>query len=245
MIKEHRHYIDERLRGQHQIKIGVIGVGGTGSNILQQLARMNHCLLKLGHSGLMVTAYDNDTISEHNFGRSLFQENEIGRYKSEVLISKINAYYGYTWKAFTEQYNYTYKDILFVCVDSYEARKEIYGKSSNIYFIDCGNGNDYGQVILGTIHKIKQPESKYKTICTLKTFIDFYPTPSESKIDTPSCSLAHALAKQDLYINTIIATYACNMLWKFIRRLFLTYHAVFVNLEAVENKIINLNRYKK
>jgi molybdopterin/thiamine biosynthesis adenylyltransferase len=55
----------------HAISITVIGCGGTGTVLLQELARINRSLISQGKKGLIVTCIDDDVVSDANFGRSL------------------------------------------------------------------------------------------------------------------------------------------------------------------------------
>jgi PRTRC genetic system ThiF family protein len=50
--------------------------------------------------------------------------------------------------------------------------------------------------------------------------------------NTPSCSLAQALERQDLFINQSVATFALQLLWQFIRQGGLDIHGYFINLET-------------
>lgn len=49
--------------------------------------------------------------------------------------------------------------------------------------------------------------------------------------DTPSCGLAEALARQELFVNQSIVTPALAILWEFFRHGRLTWHGAFVNLK--------------
>ena len=59
-----------------------------------------------------------------------------------------------------------------------------------------------------------------------------YPEQSLAKDpeDAPSCSLAAALVKQDLFINSTVATLAGQLLWQLLRKGRLTHHGYIVNL---------------
>ena len=84
-----RHYVHNYiLNPYHELTVNVIGCGGTGSQVLTALGRMNYALKKLGHLGLHVTAYDGDIVTAANCGRQLFSEQEIGCNKAEALITK-------------------------------------------------------------------------------------------------------------------------------------------------------------
>ena len=50
------HYIDNYLvNPQHPVTVNLIGAGGTGSQVLTCLARLDAALRGLGHPGLFVT----------------------------------------------------------------------------------------------------------------------------------------------------------------------------------------------
>ena len=58
------------------------------------------------------------------------------------------------------------------------------------------------------------------------------PGRASAEDNTPSCSLAEALEKQDLFINQSVATFALQLLWQFIREGGLNIHGYFINLES-------------
>ena len=50
------HYIDNYLiNPQHPVTVNLIGAGGTGSQVLTCLARLDTALRGLGHPGLFIT----------------------------------------------------------------------------------------------------------------------------------------------------------------------------------------------
>ena len=72
--------------------IAVYGCGGTGSHVINGLARINHALKQLGKDEIYVTAYDYYVVTKANVGRQAFYPNDIGHKKSKVLIERINLY---------------------------------------------------------------------------------------------------------------------------------------------------------
>ena len=50
----------------------------------------------------------------------------------------------------------------------------------------------------------------------------------------PSCSLAEALRKQDLFINSTLAQLGCNILWKMFRNGMIEYHGLYLNLSTMK-----------
>lgn len=253
---------------QHPVTINVIGCGGTGSQVLNSLARMNSALKALNHPGLFVRAIDPDKVSEANMGRQLFSPSDVGEAKCTVLIGRINRFFGTDWEAIPLYYNtkseISSANITITCVDTGAARKEIKAalkaalfkkepKSCTnfryvaneflhpyqvpYYWIDFGNMQDRGQCVIGTIDKIKQPkESEFKCMPTLPTIDKLHPDilrDNKGDEQGPSCSLAEALNKQDLFINTNLANMGLGLLWKMFREMRLEYHGLYLNLKTM------------
>lgn len=94
------HYTDNYLlKPYHPVTIHVAGAGGTGSQVITNLARMNVALQALGHPGLHVTVFDPDIITEANIGRQLFSETELGQGKATAAVTRVNRFFGTTWTA--------------------------------------------------------------------------------------------------------------------------------------------------
>lgn len=188
------HYTDSYLMNpQHPVTVNIIGAGGTGSQVLTCMARLDVTLRTLGHPGLFVTLYDPDTMTEANIGRQLFSPSELGLNKAQCLVKRINYFFGNTQTA--------------------------------------------GQVVLGTVpKKIRQPASgQYETVGSLKVITRFVKYARVKEEDSgPSCSLAEALEKQDLFINSTLAQFECNILWKMFRNGMLEHHGLFLNLETMK-----------
>lgn len=237
------------------VTVNVIGAGGTGSNFFMALAKMNHALTVLGHPGLAVSLYDDDIITEANPGRQLFAETEVGLYKSSVLVNRVNRFFGTNWKAITQKFGTGEpndfpdegKANLFIsCVDNVGARFGIAGVLKNfketsryernkpLYWMDLGNGRQTGQAILSTVQPIEQPPSeKYRTVASLPQVTDEFRVlldESGRYDDTPSCSLAEALEKQDLFINSTLANLGASLLWQLFREGILFNRGFFLNL---------------
>jgi len=140
--------------------------------VLTSLARINHSLITLGHPGLMIRLFDDDMITEANLGRQLFAEAESGLNKATALINRINRFFGTNWKAIPHRYSkinlrkkpeFAAANITISCVDTVKARFEIaeiisaVSKEQDnthyrpIYWMDFGNGEYTGQVILSTV----------------------------------------------------------------------------------------------
>lgn len=240
-----------------ELHIAVVGCGGNGSQMLAGLARFDRALRALGHPGLRVTAYDPDIVTDANVGRQLFSPADLGQSKALVLINRLNLYYGLNWTACDTRYTYNTgcnPDFLIGCVDSVKSRLEMI-KASGLYWLDLGNTDKKGQVILGelraprgTVRKLTQAERdemdddeekdgvvEEPARPKLPHFFDVFPELKKKNIkedNAPSCSLAEALDRQDLFINQTVATFALQLLWQFFRNGGLDIHGYFINLES-------------
>ena len=103
------------------------------------------------------------------------------------------------------------------------------------YWLDFGNSTHSGQVILGTLQAIEQPHSDtFTPIDTLPTITQAFGellTQSEQNDNTPSCSLAEALTKQDLFINATLSQMGSTLLWNLFREGLTPYRGFFLNLK--------------
>ena len=257
------HFVpNELLQPYNPVTVNLIGAGGTGSQVLTALARMNQALMALGHAGLFVRLFDDDTVTTANLGRQLFTTNELGQHKSVALINRINRFFGTNWKAVSERYDKDYCSIAegfatltISCVDTAVARFEIaeilkiYLKNGGsyrgkpLYWLDFGNSRVSGQVILSTLDKIKQPASaQFQPIETLPLVTEeFKELLQAGEADaTPSCSLAEALTKQDLFINSALANCGASLLWQLFREGILFYRGFFLNLQDFRTQPIKV-----
>lgn len=262
--KPYVHIVHEGLLNPtNPIAVNLIGAGGTGSQVLTALGRINHALVSMGHAGLFVRVFDDDTVSSANLGRQLFASAEIGLHKANALINRINRFFGTDWKAICERYGDGFKErewqaaITLSCVDTVAARFDIAGalkqymkksnqyyRNSPMYWIDFGNSKDSGQVILATIGDITQPASKkYETVSSLPFVTDEYAnllSVSEATDDTPSCSLAEALGKQDLFVNSCLANLGASLLWQMFKEGMLFNRGFFMNLKDFRTQPIKV-----
>lgn len=255
------HYTDSYLlKPYHPVTIHVAGAGGTGSQVITNLARMNVALQALGHPGLHVTVFDPDIITEANIGRQLFSETELGQGKATAAVTRVNRFFGTTWTAENCRYpvrktqenrddrtrpgqisSSPARTIPAHRLELWRFLKKYREASVNneravYYWMDFGNAQTTGQVFIGTVrNKIRQPASK-----------EFMPVPGmnviteevnystiEEKDSGPSCSLAEALERQDLYINSILAQVGCDILWKMFKEGRTLYRGAYINLDTL------------
>ncbi len=259
------HFTDNQLMNPtNPVTVNLIGAGGTGSKVLTALLEINHSLIALGHPGLSVRLWDDDVVSEANIGRQRFAACEVGLYKSVALINRCNRWAGTNWKAETIKFErdslgktpeHAQSNIYITCVDTVKARFEVAEILKGLdnshaylnrgkYWLDFGNSQHTGQVVLATIGNIHQPRSeKYETVANLPFVTESYGDllrQSEESDDTPSCSLAEALEKQDLLINASLAQMGCSLLWSLFRNGFTPYKGFFHNIKEFRTQPIPL-----
>jgi PRTRC genetic system ThiF family protein len=249
------HFTDKLLLDpEHPLTVTVIGAGGTGSNVIAGLARINASLRQLDHPGLQVTVLDDDRVTAANSGRQLFATSEIGLYKCEALINRVNRFFGTSWKAVPEKVTSgtpaekCLAQVLFTAVDTVEARftvEQLLKKGSQmlypllqpLYWMDFGNSQYTGQVLLSTVHTISQPRSrKFQPVDALPFVTKEYAHELNNKKEDhlASCSVAEALNRQDLFINATLANMGCSLFWNMLKEGMIHYRGFFVNLKTFE-----------
>ena len=242
------------LNPQHEVTVALIGAGGTGSQALTCLARMNAALKALNHPGLFVTTYDPDVVSTANHGRQLFMESDTGLNKAECLTTRINRFFGTCWEGIAGSYDGTPTNIIITCTDNIASRlyvEQVMSENKEtqtrpylkkLYWLDFGNTRSSGQAILGSI-QIKQPKSqKYRTAGWLPFVTKQFDYSQINEEDSgPSCSLADALNKQDLFINSTLAQLGCGLLWKLFREGLIEYRGLFLNMDTMKVNSVSID----
>jgi PRTRC genetic system ThiF family protein len=224
---------------EKKVRITVVGCGGSGSALAAGLPHLHQAMLASGHPhGLDVTLVDGDRISRTNCVRQPFSESEIGLYKSTVLATRINLFWGLGWKGVTAFMDESWgqeTDILIGCVDSRAARNAMTRTQTFwncCYWLDLGNNADSGQFVLG------QPEnSRNKSVALrLPTAAELFPELVDSQLDRkddlPSCSALEALERQEPFVNQTLAYQTLAMLARLFRYGRLSYQGAFVNLQT-------------
>ncbi|SDE86337.1 PRTRC system ThiF family protein [Mucilaginibacter pineti] len=266
-MKTAMHFADNYLiNPTNPITVTQIGAGGTGSNMITQLVRINHCLKALGHAGLHVNLWDDDLVTEANLGRQLFAQSEVGLCKSVARINNVNRTLGTNWKAVEDKFTYkagnkiqqeAVTNLYISCVDTVQARFDLAAflkanhedysgdRDKPLYWLDLGNSKFTGQAILSTISSIAQPKSKkYHPVAVLPMITDEYKDlleqEAKTESNTPSCSTAEALEKQDLFINPTLANMGGSVLWQLFRNGMTENRGFFLNLNTLRSDAIKV-----
>lgn len=219
------------------LKVALVGVGGTGSEMLTGLTHLHAALLAQGKGGLMVHAFDPDTVSEANLVRQRYARADLGRNKAEVLTARVNLACGVWWQAHPEAFGWEAGreswDLVISCVDTRQARAKLHkyafasGFRRWLWWLDCGNGAAEGQAVLGEPrHPSRAGFRRLPCATELHPDLRDASLPEE---DAPSCSALEAVKRQGLFTNRQVATHALQLLYEafFLGRL--RHHAYYFN----------------
>jgi PRTRC genetic system ThiF family protein len=201
----------------------------------------------LGHKGLQIDCYDADRVSSSNIGRTSFSHVDVGQYKTDVLSSRVNLFYGLTTRSFPRNFEAEkdYKDyeIIISCVDvigfrvkmgelAQDLRQDKY-QAERLY-LDFGNSKSTGQVILGHL----SIDHKRESVC-LPTVYDLYKDTllelEKTEENKSSCSLLEAIEIQDLGINDAVCTFGImSLLFRLLKSGIIKSHGAKIDLEEME-----------
>ena len=242
---------------ERQVRVLVVGCGGTGSAVVAGLAYLHQSLVAHGHpGGLHVTVVDGDTISPTNCVRQPFARSEIGLNKGIVLVNRLNLFWGLKWDAVPAHLrpgtfisrSYSGDDlrahIVVGCVDTRAARaaiRDAVGKWSTVsYWLDLGNNADSGQFILGEPLNERNRRAKLR----LRSAAELFPEIVDPNLDNdgePSCSSAEALERQEPFVNSTLAQHALALLARLFRYGEISYHGGFVNLRTGMTSVLSID----
>lgn len=139
--------------------VTVVGCGGTGGYVAESMCR----LLPVNADLILI---DHDRVEERNLARQNFTRDELGELKSEALAKRLSQKFGRGVGYATlpvSMMEFRAPGLVIGCVDNGPARKQIENKAltsfdSNPYsypswWIDAGNGDNYGQILIGNGRK--------------------------------------------------------------------------------------------
>jgi PRTRC genetic system ThiF family protein len=242
---------------QRQVRVLVVGCGGTGSAVVAGLPYLHQALMARGHpGGLHVTVMDGETISPTNCIRQPFTRSEIGLNKAVVLVNRLNMFWGLKWEAVPAHLkpgryisrSYSGDDlrahVVVGCVDTRAARAAIRDAVSNwstvSYWLDLGNNADSGQFILSEPLNERNRRSRLR----LRTATELYPEICDQALDSdgePSCSAIEALERQEPFVNSTLAQHALALLGRLFRYGEINYHGGFVNLATGVSSVLRID----
>lgn len=221
---------------EHPWKVLVLGAGGTGSEMMDALARLDYALEHLGHPGFTVVLQDADVVSPANVGRQRFLPSDVGQPKAKVLADRYGQLLGMSVaprlsmmepKTFGELKAF---DLVLTCVDRASVRVQIYDffrdQKSEVVWGDLGNGQFDGQACLGHLG--------IPAGCRLPNVLDLRPSIRFTKDDDqPSCSVAEALKSQMIFVNRWMADAMTSMLVQLLTQGELRNNGAFVDMRTL------------
>ena len=154
----------ETYRNHH---IVVVGNGGTGSNLVPHLCQWAYSVQE--KEKISITLADEDIVEPSNIGRQFFIEPEVGKNKAKMLQRR----YHRAWNVNVSYYPYYIREaeslikllkppachngqatlaILVSCVDNHFSRRifhKVFYKLDDMIYLDAGNAEFHGQVVMG------------------------------------------------------------------------------------------------
>lgn len=147
------------------INLFVIGSGGTGGYLLQNLARLVWDMEQNGKE-VSLTIVDGDIVEQKNLLRQSFYRKDVGKNKAEVTAVRLNKMFGMNVSAVSEYLestdsvnellgtsNTNVLNVVVGCVDNHRTRQllqEVYAERQDFLWIDSGNDEFSGQIIVGS-----------------------------------------------------------------------------------------------
>jgi PRTRC genetic system ThiF family protein len=150
-----------------ELAILVVGLGGTGSWVAPHVARLTAVMSGTDHyPKIQLYFVDFDVVENTNLVRQNFTYAEVGRNKAQTLALRYSMACGIEIKAVLKPFKWEMVQgighntqvILMGCVDNALARQELnkclmhndLHTAPKIFWIDAGNGETDGQVLIGT-----------------------------------------------------------------------------------------------
>jgi len=221
--------------------IVLVGCGGTGGFLAEAI-----CRLLIGRSAQLFLI-DMDRVEAHNVARQAFDRNDVGRFKAEVLAERLARRFGreigysvlpYDRELYAQLFGRPASrlNLLVGCVDNAAARRALastldahpasYGSlpsDQTSWWLDCGNGRNAGQVLLGNATRAESLRGGFVPHLGLCRSL---PAPSLQRpdlLDAPpvpvtatDCAEAVATGDQGRTINQIVAAIAGSYIEKLL-----------------------------
>lgn len=158
--------------------IAVVGCGGTGGFVAEGVCRL------LGDQQAVVALIDHDRVEPHNLRRQAFYQSDVGKFKAQVLAERLARNFGreigysvypYDIKVHQGIFHYGGEGVVLGCVDNPAARLtiaeslwQLRGSRRAAWWIDAGNGEHSGQVLIGNTGDLDSLKHSFREeeICT-------------------------------------------------------------------------------
>jgi hypothetical protein len=198
---------------------------------------------------------DYDRVEEHNLYRQNFYAEDLGKFKSQVLAERYSRRYkrpiGYSVQPF--EHDMREKDdgsfstpliqncLIIGCVDGYEGRRsiaEVDARYPDIWWIDAGNGDNSGQVLIGNTYDLNNlkrgflPDDNIVTKLPAPSLqMPALLMPNVSALPVRDCAEAIEHDEQSPVINQAMAMLVVETIRKLAMNE-LTYMAAYIDLDT-------------
>lgn len=232
-------------RGEGGVRFFLVGCGGTGSFLAPSIARLAASLISAGQK-VGVAFIDHDRVEDTNIPRQNFCYAEEGEYKAITLATRLTRAWNVPITAVTERFepdmldedwgggmrsrNFSSLHLLIGCVDNAAARRAMSRALSHnsewaghhIWWLDCGNSNESGQVLLGSAPNAEAVKGAFRTekVCNalpspaLQAPDLLRTRPEETSKQRLSCAELMILNEQSLMVNQQVAAIASDYLMR-------------------------------
>lgn len=231
------------------VNLTLVGCGGTGSFLALHLARLAWHAREQHGIDVHLTFVDPDHIEERNVGRQNFVPAEVGLMKAERLACRYGLAFGSSIRFFNEPLepahvadDHRYRDgwlhLVVGAVDNTAARRDVEsivaGWGGRLWWLDCGNHDHSGQVLLGNAGDVDGPQINPMGFCT------GLPWPSvqcpelirEEAAPPVSCAEAALDDAQSLMVNQMVAGWAAGYVYRLVVARDLDVHATYFDLRS-------------
>ena len=223
------------------ITLILVGTGGTGSYLARHMARLAWILQSQYGKKISLIFVDHDLVEAANVLRQDFCQHEIGLPKARTLALRYTAAFGVEINTFVEPFHpdmlkrvhsrWNTLTVVVGAVDNAKARQSISEvlrentqEVPKIWWLDCGNSLNAGQILLGSTNNREELADAFK----LPGYCRKLPSPSiqhpelliplPEELDNHQLSCAQLLAAnaQSLMVNQQVAGYAAEMLYELL-----------------------------
>ncbi len=227
---EHRYRVV--LDEVDEVLITLVGVGGTGSALAIDLARLVYHARGMGQ-GVRLQLVDGDHVEAKNVGRQQFGECEIGENKAVSMAQRLSEWLGLEivatpnpWKlddAPLISGSYSHRRILVGAVDNAEARQVLNHLQQKLgcWWVDVGNDEMSGQLLVGNKSIIDQVELDNKL-----GLANGLPSPAVQRpgllvkrvgeVPATDCALGMLRGDQSLNVNRMMAVHAAQAVYALV-----------------------------
>lgn len=231
-------------------QIVVVGCGGTGSFVAEDLCRI------LFNSDLELLLVDYDRIEPHNLRRQNFFKDELGKFKSQALAERLSRQYdrrvGYTVFPYDRDVLNDptiigirqVRSIIIGCVDNAAARRDIASTLKHgDWWLDSGNGYQSGQILIGNATRIEYVQGSFTPS---KQEVRNLPIPSlqlpsllqeSGKSTNMDCAEAIESNEQSPTINRVMATWVIEFVYRLLKGT-LSWMGAYIDMDAGTTKTV-------